>query len=413
MTEVHAYPVVERPPHVPADHVVAFDYLAPAGLDAEHDTYAVLKRLHDGPDIVWTPYNGGHWIVTRADDVKWVQETFQIFSHEEFAIPREHAPLTMPPLTVDPPLHARFRAVINPAFTASRVAQIGDKARALTIDLIERMKPNGGCEFVAEFARIMPIEMFLGIVDLPITDREKLVEWAVGFITAPDQATRLRYIAPVVEYLTRILNERFDVPAEDLLSRIAAWRRNPRFGGEHEVVGMALLVYFGGLDTVANLLSFTTRALACEPALQQRLRDEPEIIPRAAEEFIRRFGLSNTGRLIKEQVERKGVTMQKDEMVMVPIGLSSIDERRHPDPFRIDFDRADIFDAAGTPSHNTFGNGPHKCVGAPLARAELRIFLEEFTKRLPTFRLDPARPAKTAIGNVNSVEHLHLLWDDK
>src|SRR5262249_53891741 len=145
---------------------------------------------------------------------------------------------------------------------------------------------------------------------------------------------------------------------------------------------------------VANVLAFMARHLAQHPEHRRRLRDEPATIPRAIEEFLRRFGLSNTGRLILSDVERKGVTMKKDEMIMVPIGCSSIDDRHYADPFAIDFDRPGIFDRHDLPTHNTFGNGPHKCVGAPLARAEFKIFLEEWLRRIPDFRLDAERPPK-------------------
>ncbi|TWC97609.1 MULTISPECIES: cytochrome P450 [unclassified Sphingobium] len=403
------FSTVPQPDHVADAHVVDFDYRDPMGID--EGVYAALSRLQKGPDIVWTPRNGGHWIVTRAEDIKWVQEHFETFSHEVFTIPRGSTPIIMPPLTVDPPNHARYRAVLNPAFTPGKVNELRTKIRELTIELIERLKAKGRCEFVADFARVMPVSIFLGIVDLPLERRAEFVEWAVAWIQAEDMQTRYAYLAKISDYLRTVLDERGANPGDDLLSRIARWRTNPRFAGEDEVMGMALLVFFGGLDTVASMLSFTTLHLARNPDLQRRLREEPAVIDRAVEEFLRRHGLSNTGRLILHDIERKGVTMKKDEMVLVPIGLSSIDERKHPDPFAVDFDRADLFDDKKQPAHNTFGNGPHKCVGAPLARAELRIFLEEWLTRIPEFRLIVGEPVKTHAGNVNGVDALHLEWN--
>ena len=91
-------------------------------------------------------------------------------------------------------------------------------------------------------------------------------------------------------------------------------------------------------------------------------------------------------------------------MVMVPISMSSMDDRLHADPLTIDVDRE-------TPAHDTFGNGPHKCVGAPLARSELSIFIEEWTKRMPPVRLSPAHRPRSHSGSVNGVSSLHLEWD--
>ncbi|WP_052757406.1 cytochrome P450 [Sphingobium chungbukense] len=396
------YGRVQVPDHVPPELVTDFDYLHPAGME-EGDVYTAWKRLHDGPDIVWTPCNGGHWIVTRGEDIRFVQENFEIFSHEVFTIPRGSSPIRMPPLTVDPPLHARYRAILNPFFTPSRVSRMREDAVALTRNLIEQIKPQGKCEFVNDFARVMPVTMFLGIVDLPLDQREQFVEWGVTFMTATDSKVKLGAQEKVVAYLQKVLDERAANPGDDLLSRIAGWRKNSRFQGDYEVIGMAVLVFFGGLDTVANMLSFITRYLAQNRHQRQRLIDEPAIIPKATEEFLRRFGLSNTGRLILRDLEYKGATFRKDEMVMVPISMSSMDDRLYDRPMEIDFDR--------NPEHNTFGNGPHKCVGSPLARAEIQVFLEEWLKAMPDFRLDPERPPVTHSGSVNGVDSLPLVWD--
>jgi cytochrome P450 len=339
-----------------------------------------------------------------------MQETYSIFSRTESFIPRGSVKAVMPPLTVDPPLHARFRAVLNPFFQPSKVAKLRDTARALTRGLVEKLRPRGGCNFVTEFAQVMPVVMFLGIVDLPIERREEFHEQASGFVHAADAEARNRHLNAVASLLRNVLDERQAHPGDDLLSAIAAWRDNSRFGGEHEVMGMALVVFFGGLDTVANMLSFITHHLAQHPEHCRQIRERPDIIPHAVEEFIRRFGLSNTGRLIMVDVERKGAALKQGEMIMVPTGLSSLDERKYPDPFKIDFDRPENF-VKGQPAHDTFGNGPHKCVGAPLARAELGIFLEEWLRVIPEFRLDPTYPVRTRMGGVNGIDLLHLSWD--
>jgi cytochrome P450 len=249
----------------------------------------------------------------------------------------------------------------------------------------------------------MPVVMFLGIVDLPLDQREQFVEWGVTFMTSTDSREKLGAQEKVVAYLNRVLDERYANPGDDLLSKIAKWRDNSRFQGEFEVIGMAILVYFGGLDTVANMLSFITRYLAEHPEQRRRLIEEPQIVPQATEEFLRRFGLSNTGRLITRDFDYKGVPFREDEMVMVPISMSSMDDRLYDRPLEIDFDR--------NAAHNTFGNGAHKCVGNPLARAEIQVFLREWLKAMPDFRLDPERPPVTHSGAVNGVNSLHLVWD--
>jgi cytochrome P450 len=394
-----------KPDHVPNHLLVDHDYVDLSEM-AELGVYAASKRLHDGPDIFWTPRHGGHWMVTRAEDVKFVQENYEIFSHEEFMIPRLLNPFKVVPLSIDPPNHARYRAILNPAFTPSKVARMRDDARALTIDLIDKIRPKGRCEFVNEFARIMPVAMFLRIVDLPLERREEFVSWGLAIMSAYDPAERLKANMRVREYLKTVLDDREGGEGEDLLTRVANWRRNPRFESDEETLSMASLLFVAGLDTVASSLSYITHYLAQHPEQQERLRKDKDIIPKAAEEFLRRFGLSNTGRILTRDFEYKGVQFKKDDMIMVPINLSGIDDRAYPNPMVVDFDRG-----VGPMDHNTFGNGPHKCIGAGLARAEIQVFLEEFVGGLPEFRLDPDKVNKEHCGSVPGFDELHLLWN--
>ena len=168
----------------------------------------------------------------------------------------------------------------------------------------------------------------------------------LAFLSSYDPEERRASQKRVRDYLKVILDEREGGAGEDLLTRIANWRRNPRFQSDDECLSMASLLFFGGLDTVASELSFIAHHLATHPELQRRLREEPGISERAGEEFIRRFGLSNTGRIITRDFEYKGVQFKKDEMVLVPINISGIDDRLYPDPMTVDFDR-------DAPSHNT------------------------------------------------------------
>jgi cytochrome P450 len=389
------------PPHVDPRLVVDFDYLDPPGLAEHGDVYRGWAVLQDGPDIVWTPHHGGHWIVTRGEDIRWAQEEWRILSHDEISVPRGTSPY-LPPITTDPPVSSRYRAVLNPGFTRGRVKEVYEpRTRALTIELIERLRPRGSCEFVTEFARVMPVLVFLGIVDLPAERREEFIAWGHGLSR---EETRPEFEAKIAGYLGEVLRQRGAEPGDDLLSDIARWRGNPRCAGEHETIGMAMLVFSGGLDTVASELAFAMKELATRPELQARLREEPAVIPRAAEEFLRRHAVAFSARLVKERCERKGACLMPGDLVMVPVALSGIDERLYPEPWKVDFDRAPA-------PYNTFGNGPHRCLGEHLARMELRVFLEEWSARMPTVRLDPNLPPLPQCGAVEGLGRLKLVWE--
>ena len=190
----------------------------------------------------------------------------------------------------------------------------------------------------------------------------------------------------------------------DLFSRMVNAQISGRPISGVELAGMMVNVIFGGLDTVAAALSFTTRCLAEQPALRTQLRENPAIIPHAIEEFLRRFGIPNTARLITRDMQYKGVEFHAGEQILLPKSLHGLDERRYPDPLRVDFSR-------GVQRHAAFGEGPHRCPGSFLARLELKVFLEEWLTRIADFRIKPGERPRTESGPVNGVKYLPLEWE--
>lgn len=167
--------------------------------------------------------------------------------------------------------------------------------------------------------------------------------------------------------------------------------------------GMLANVIFGGLDTVAASLSFVARWLAENPEARQQLAANHGMIADAQEEFYRRFGIPQTARLITRDFLYKDVSFRKSEQVLLSKTLHGLDERRYPDPLKVDFARK------RTP-HAAFGDGPHRCPGSFLARQELRIFLEEWLAQMPDFRIKPGARAVTSSGMVDGVLSLPLVW---
>lgn len=392
------------PPHVDPALVVDFDHMNPPGMEGG-DVYRALARLHDGPDVVWTPHHGSHWIATRADDIKWIQETWDLFSAQEKGVPRGRMP-HMPPITCDPPEHTRYRAVFNPHFTPGRVKNSYEPAaRSVMAELIAALRPQGRCEAVGDFAAVAPIKVFFDIVELPYERRDEFMSWGNAFGRSRDPRQRLAAHNAIVEYLGNLLDARYRDPGEDVFSSIAQWRDNPRFRSLEELTGMAQLLFLGGQDTVASSIALALWRLAERPDLQQRLKDDPAVIPAAVEELLRRHALSSTARLIMRDIDHKGGALRAGELIMVLGPLSGIDARWYDDPFTLDFDRGPVH-------YNSLGNGPHKCVGQHLARMELRVMLEEWSKTMPIVRLDPDQPPPRSYpGGVIGVHHLHLAWD--
>jgi len=396
--------IAQVPPHVPPRLVVDFDFFHPPG--GEEDIHLAWRRLHDfAPDIFWTPRNGGHWVATRAEDIEVMQLDHQRFSHAQFMLPAHPLPFPPLPLNLDPPEHGPMRALISPALSPRAVQKLTETARATAIELIESIAPRGRCEFVGDFAKVLPIVVFLRIVDLPAADRETLLPWADVVVRSPDPAAKMEANRSIAAYLTQWIQRRAQAPGEDLISRIATAQVNGRPLTPPEVFGLCSLVLVGGLDTVAGMLAFSARYLAEHPEQRRELIERPELMPAAIEELMRRHGLPNTARLITQDFEYKGVSFRKGDMIQLPKVLYNLDERKIPDPLKVDFHRP-------LPIPNaTFGNGPHKCPGGPLARNEMRVFLEEWLKRIPDFRIRPGFKVRTMGGMVNGLQTLELEWD--
>ncbi|HSV35366.1 MAG TPA: cytochrome P450 [Ramlibacter sp.] len=390
------------PAHVSPERVVDFDYLAPPG--HEEDVHRAWHRLHDlgVPPIVWTAHHGGHWIATRADDIDAMQMDAARFSHSAITVPKSAQVVRIVPLELDPPEHTPFRALLSPKFGPRFVADLEASVRALTNELIDGFIGQGECEFVDAFAKRLPIVVFLRLVDLPLADRDELLEMTEAAVRGSAER-RLWAYGQLQQYVGKWIAARRAQPGPDLFSAMVNAKVQGRDYTPQETFGMLVNVIFGGLDTVAASLGFLTRHLAENADSRRELAANPSLIPAAIEEFLRRFGVPNTARVITHDFEYGGVRFKAGEQIMLPKVLHGLDARRYPNPLKVDFARP-------ASRHAAFGDGPHRCPGAGLARMELRVFLEEWLRRIPDFGIKPGERPRTSSGQVNGMLHLPLAW---
>lgn len=392
------------PANVPADRVVDFDFFALDRMGAE-DIQTAWTILHQGPDIVWTPHNGGHWIATRGEDIDSMQLDHAHFSHRNFSIPRNEMDQFSLPLGLDPPQHTPFRKAIMPAFQPRTLKALEAVARDTARALVEQLAPRGACEFIEDFAKVLPINVFLGMVDLPLDHRHFLLEWAEVAVRSPDLAQRLEVHAKMRDYLTPYIDARMASPGDDVLSMVITSDINGRPPTRDEVFGMSVLLLFGGLDTVASQLGFIALHLARHPLHRRELVENPQLRPRATEELIRRYGLPNTARVLTQDHVYKDIQFRHGDLILLPKCLHGLDDRQNANPFEVDFHRK--------PSqirHAAFGGGPHVCPGASLARREIMVFLDEWLAQIPDFEVAGDQPLVMKSGPVNGVLELHLRW---
>jgi cytochrome P450 len=400
---------VERnvPSHVPDHLVLDFDAYNP--IIGQEDYQEAFARLNasDIPDIFWSPHNGGHWIVKRRDHL---MEAFA--DHNRFTSRRgvnvesrdEVTKLPRPrmrPIEEDPPVQQAYRKLFASAFTAVAVKELEAEARSLAIELIEEIAPRGRCEFVTEFAQHLPIRIFMRMMGLPDEDRLTLLPLAALQVSA--NSDKKAAMGQLIEYVGAKVLERRETPTDDLLSRVA----NGQIDGElitvDDAVGVSFVLLTGGLDTVATMMSLIMRFLAISPSHRLALLEDEKSLPNAVEEFLRRFSLTNPARCVKQDLIFHGVDMREGDMIMMSTTVAGVDAQSYDNPLEVDFKRK-------SPTKATFGAGPHVCPGSMLARAEIKVLLQEWLSRIPNFRLDPVDPVMVTTGINVSVNRLPLIW---
>lgn len=386
----------------PGVEVVDFDFydIEPVGGDIQLG----WKRLHDGPDIFYTPRNGGHYVFTRAEDIYNAYRDVEHFSSDFNTLPKEvNRKLKLIPTQSDPPEHGDYRLLVASMFTPAAVRSFEARARELTRELIERFRNRRHCEFVSQFAEQMPIAMFLLMMDLPFEDAKGLAPAVEAMCRSRDESETLAAAQAMFDYLQARIDERRAQPGEDMISRLVHGQWHGRPLSAHELLGLGGNLMFAGLDTVTSAMSFMMRFLALNPVERKRLVDDPAVIPMAVEELLRRYGIGNLARVVAKPFAYKGVPLRQGDMVMLPLTLYGLDERRFPDPLRVDFNREDV-------AHITFGVGPHRCLGSHIARMELRVMLEEWLPRIPDFELADPSTIVAKTGNLNAIKLLALRW---
>ena len=393
-----------RPSHIPARLVYDFDlynYATPNQDVAA--SWQHLKTQAPGP-VFWTDRNGGHWVVLEGEDVKRFYSDYTVFSNQDiFVPPNGSRDNRLIPLELDPPESLLYRKHIVAPMMPSQLIEPIKAVHTLMTEIVERLQPLGECEFVAEVGTVLPIYVFLSLMNLPEGDREMLLPLAVMSTRPETPEQRLEGHAALRDYIRDHLIKRREEPGNDLLSTIANCEIDGRPISEDEAIRFAVLVLIGGLDTVANLLSFVALFLARNPAHRRQLIQNPEIIPAATDELIRRFGVVTDARRVVQDIEFGGAMIKAGDMAIAPTFMYGNDPNIVTDPLTVDFSRPPRM-------HLTFGAGPHVCAGMHLAKRELRIFLEEWLGNIPDFEVKPSAELQVEVGLVAGLKELPLVW---
>jgi cytochrome P450 len=343
------------------------------------------------------------WYLLHYDDINAAFRDYELFSSANGAYSVPEFPRK--PIDVDPPLHTKYRRLLVSLLSPQRLSTFEPLMRDSCRRLIHDFAADGECDFVAQFAHDFAPRIFLEIIGLPPDDVQEFRRWSAARI-AGTSIPSIRIESAQVwvrEYLQTVIDAHRDDPRDDLISELIATRVDGEPLGEAELLDLCSGLFGAGLETVATASTWMIRHLAEHPDHQALIRKDAAVIPTAVEELLRAYSIIVNERIVMRDVEFAGCPMHAGDRVALPTAAAGRDPAAFPDP--------DTLDLWREPNrHLAFGAGPHKCVGAHLARLELRIMLEEWHHRLPEYRLADGKAVRQHAGVSAGIDYLPLEW---
>lgn len=372
---------------------------------------AAYRQLHEHCPVGRSPDAALPGVyVSGYDEVAWALRHPEVFSSSAEALEIGQSQ-PMIPVQVDPPLHTRYRALLNPMFKPKRIAELEPQVRACVTGLLDGLVARGHCNVHDELATPLPSTIFLRLMGLPLEDLPQFLRWRDDTIR-PDVdpgdtvgAARAREAASqaIGAYFEAAIDRARHEPGDGLFGQIVGAELDGRPLDQAELLGICHLMLLGGLDTVTASLDCMVDYLARHPDRRQALVDNPSLVPKAVEELLRQqTPVMLLPRVVREAVTLGGVELQPGEPAVLVIGAANSDERMFPGAHEVDFGR-------DNGRHVAFGVGHHFCLGAHLARLELRVALEELHRRIPDYRLKEGADIHFTAG-IRQATGLEIEW---
>lgn len=293
-------------------------------------------------------------------------------------------------LTADPPVHTRFRKLVNLAFSMKRVDALEDHVRDIVNRLIDGFAPRGECEFVREFAMPLPVQLITEQIGIDRTDFATVKRWSDAFadrlggmISKEREIECAHEVVAFQHAMKAKIDERRAAPRDDLLSDLV----NAQVEGERplddaELLSILQQLMVAGNETTTSTLAGGLVQFARNPGEWAKVKADPSLIPNAVEEMLRTESpTAGLWRVVKRDCELGGVPLKAGTMLMLRFAAANRDPARYPDPDRFDVSRSNAR------THLAFGRGIHMCVGNMLSRKEVTVAFQELVRRLDGFEI--------------------------
>jgi cytochrome P450 family 142 subfamily A polypeptide 1 len=352
--------------------------------DDPHAVWAWMRReapvYHDDTSDVWG--------ITRYDDVLAIEKDPRTFSSRR--APRPHGlPLPMM-ISMDDPDHRRRRSLVNRGFTPRRIAEMEEMVAGLCRRIVDRVCEAGSCDFVWDVAAPLPLMVIADLLGFGEDAHDDLLRWSDDMLRATSATAPPDVLSTAADAMVgfrdlqlRVIAERRADPRDDLISTLCAAEIDGHRLDDESIVNETLLLLIGGDETTRHVISGGMLALLQHPDQRAALAADPTLVPTAVEELLRWVSpVKNMSRTVVTDVELRGQHLRAGDELMLFYPSANRDEEV--------FEDSGSFDIRRDPNpHLAFGFGPHYCLGASLARLELKVMFREVLARMPDLDLAP------------------------
>jgi cholest-4-en-3-one 26-monooxygenase len=390
------------------------DLLDQSLYEAGGPPYDLFRELRAATPVHWNamPGDAGVWAITRYKDVFDVSLDQKTFSSQRAGAilrtmqPDEYEVQKTLLINLDPPVHTKHRRLVSLGFSGKVIRNLEHHVREITTEIIDDIAPLGTCDFVDRVSAELPLQVIVEMVGVPKADRRKVLDWTNTMIAFDDPeygaASPLAgqmAAAELFMYANELAEDREKNPREDLVSILMQAEVEGERLSRADFSAFFMLLLVAGNETTRNLISGGMLALIEHPEQRARLMADRALLPSAIEEMLRWVSPVNVfRRTATRDTEVGGQAIREGDKVALFYASANRDESQFQNP--------DTFDIARTPNdHLAFGIGPHFCLGANLARLEIRVMFEELLRRLPDVEL-AGRPERLRSYFINGIKRM-------
>jgi hypothetical protein len=392
----------ERPPI--ADWTTDFDHTDPRWTE---NPFPIWDDLRQKCPVAHSERYLGVYLPTSYEAVRAIAYDTEHFSSRRVVVrnARLETPIPSPPITSDPPHHKPAKQLLLPYFTLAAVEKLESKTREVCGELIERFIGEKRCDAAAQYSKHIPVRVIALMLGIPEKDSDRFIKWIheILEIGITDNTVLMNAIYEMSEYFTAQIELRKKHPTDDLITSLMQARQDGKPLSVEHVLGTLRLLLIAGIDTTWSAIGASLWHLAKTPSDRKRLIAEPELMPTAIEELLRAYAPVTMAREVMKETAVCGFPIKPGNMVLLSFPAANRDPAMFPEADKVVIDRKHN-------RHAAFGLGIHRCIGSNLARMEVRVAIEEWLKRIPEFRLDPALPVKWSEGTVRGLRQLPILF---